>query len=202
MEGAAYDEQFDRWEFRTWLCRRFQMTSEASVHDMSIIESFSTSDVDAFHQYFSLLTEFLSATENKGNAMAESETDHKMVRQDFAEMMKAIRQRPPMYLGSATFQGFTSYLMGDERAQLDFGFAADEGRAVFRDFQKWVEIEHNNFKVHRPWFKIVEFWCISDSSAYTLFLKWLDLYLEQIGKPGLFGPIPSTTTGIVSRQIH
>lgn len=59
-----------------------------------------------------------------------------MAREDFAEMMKAIRQRPAMYLGNATFLGFSSYLMGDERAQLDSGFAGDEGRAVFRDFQK------------------------------------------------------------------
>jgi hypothetical protein len=202
MEGAPYDEQFDRWGFRTWLCRRFQMTSEASVHDMSIIESFSTSEVDAFHQYFALLAEFLSAAESKGNAIAKSATDHKMAKQDFAEMMIAIRERPPMYLGNATFLGLSSYLMGDERAQLDLGFAVDEGRAVFRDFQKWVEIEQNNFKLRRPWFKIVEFWSMGDNSAYTLFLKWLDLYSRQIGKPGLFGPIPARTVGIISRQIH
>jgi hypothetical protein len=208
MEGAPYEWQYDHWEFRAWLCRHFQMSSEASIHDIGIIELFSTSEADAFHRHFALLAEFLSTADGAKEEGAMSLVDSKIERRDFAEMAKAIRHCPAMYLGSASFLGFSSYLMGDERAQLDLGFAVDEGRAIFRDFQKWVEIEQNNFKLHRPWFKIIEFWSAgsdcghTSSGAYTLFFKWLDRYTEQIGKPGLFGPIPPTAAGPISRQIH
>ena len=126
MEGAPYEWQYDHWEFRAWLCRHFQMSSEASIHDIGIIELFSTSEVDAFHRHFALLAEFLSTADGAKEESAKSLVDSKMERQDFVEMAKAIRHCPAMYLGSASFLGFSSYLMGDERAQLEMQRADKE----------------------------------------------------------------------------
>lgn len=200
MEGVPYDWQYDRWAFNTWLYKRFQMTHKKPIRSIKIMELFSIDDADAFHQHFALLAEFLLTPEN-----AKFHVDPKKARRDFLEMVKDIRHRFVVHPKTATFLELSSYLMGDERAQLELGLAVDEGRATFRDFQEWVEVEKNSSKLRRPWFKIIEFSSggrDSDNPACSLFFDWLDQYAIHICKPGLFEPIPRRTAGKVSRQVH
>jgi YD repeat-containing protein len=136
MEGRHQDWGFDRREFQEWLCSRFHLDGAAAVGDTGIVSSYSRDDEDAFYNYFAFLDEFRSSTHSQ-KRFTPWEAQHK----DFIGVIKAIRERPAMYLGHATFRGCYSYLMGDERAQKDLSLPEDEGRSLFRNFQKWVQIQ-------------------------------------------------------------
>jgi hypothetical protein len=186
MEGQPHDWQYDRDEFHDWLATRFQLMSAQALAGTSIVASFAYGEADAFSSYFALLKEFLSLGPKRLRTPSET-----LDRKDFIEMMKSIRRRPAMYIGSASFLGCCSYLMGDERAYQDLGLSGDEGRDVFRSFQQWIENEKNRSGIHRPWFKVVQFWsggvdCGENAGAYKLFLSWLDEYVKKVGRPGLF----------------
>jgi len=139
------------------------------------------------------LEEFLTLG-HAGKGYSESSTPE---RKTFLEIVKAIREGPGMYLGHATFLGCCSYLAGDERASRDLELPSDEGRAVYRDFQLWVERQKNS-GLPRPWFKGIEFWSggidcgHTSNGAFAVFFKWLDQYAEQIGRPGLFRGAPES----------
>jgi hypothetical protein len=142
--------------------------------------------VDAFYKYFSLLDEFLPMGRTHGHPESPATK-----RKSFAEIVKAIRERPGMYLGSPTFFGCHSYLSGDERAYLDLQLPVDETRAVFYGFKRWVETEKNR-ALPRPWFKVITFWSMgldcghARSGAFSRFYDWLDEYTERVGQRELF----------------
>ena len=159
------------------------------IADIAIVSSFYGNESEAFDAYFALLEEFLSESH-----LPESKIEWQMGKKIFVSIVKAIREKPPLYLGHATFLGLSSYLMGDDRAYEDLGLAADEGRETFRAFREWVETDKNRLGLKRPWFKIIEFWSggidcgHTDGGAFTLFFSWLDRYTKQIDKPNLFVP--------------
>jgi len=111
MEGKPHDWQFDRKEFWEWLTSRFQLHGADNIGDTTIVSSGSVSEVDAFYNYFALLDEFLQQVPPR------SQPDNPASkRRNFVETLRAIRERPAMYLGGPTFFGCCSYLMGDELA--------------------------------------------------------------------------------------
>jgi hypothetical protein len=188
LEGMIFDWGLNGREFHRWLCGRFRQSYAESIADITIVSSHSTNEVDAFQRYFSLLNEYID----------EGQPVEKPIKwdgepADFAGVIKAIRDKPALYIGSASFLCCSAYLMGDERAFLDLQLSGEKSREVFREFQTWVETEKSHSETYRPWFKVIEFWSggLDSSShprfgAFSLFFSWLDEYSENIGKPGLF----------------
>lgn len=197
MEGRSMNWQYDRRSFHRWLCRRFELQFAEPIADTTIVASFSISEEDAFHKYFALLEECLRS-EDRG----EQSSSIDLEKMNFAQTVKAIRQRPGLHIGYPTFLGCCSYLRGDEHASQDLRLPPDEGREIFRGFQEWVEREKNQAGQKRPWIKVIEFWgggidCgHTTSGAWSLFWKWFDQYTKLIGKEQLFGaPTDSPKTG-------
>jgi hypothetical protein len=185
MEGKPHDWQFDRKEFWEWLTSRFQLHGADSIGDTTIVSSFSASDVDAFHNYFALLDEFLRKVPPRNQPDNPASK-----RMNFVETLRAIRERPAMYLGGPTFFGCCSYLMGDELAYRELQLPMDEGRVVFDGFKQWVETEKNR-ALPRSWFKVISFWSMADcghtkSGAFSVFYEWLDEYASERGEPEVF----------------
>ena len=192
MEGKLHDWQFDRKEYWNWLTSRFQVRDADSIGEIGIISSFCANDVDAFYTYFTLLEEFLQL----GHAPRHQENPAPK-QKCFAEIVKSIRERPGMYLGSSTFFGCYSYLSGDERAYQDLQLPADNTRAVFDGFKQWVEIEKNR-ALPRPWFKVITFRSMGldcghvSGGAFSRFYDWLDEYAEKVVQPNIVsrpGPV-------------
>jgi hypothetical protein len=196
-EGKTENWGQTRWAFHKWLCGRFHLQYAESTADTTIVTSFSSSQADAFQMYFALLEEYLSVAGPIDEAQAIE-----VERMDFAQMMVAIRQRPALYLGRATFLGFSSYLMGDERACMDLKLSAEESRRIFKEFQAWVEREKSHSSLRRPWFKVIEYcaWGIdcghTNRGAWSIFWEWLDEYTGSIGQPNLFGGIAEASQTI------
>jgi hypothetical protein len=186
MEGKQCSLEFDARKYWEWLNERFQLSGAGAIGDISIVSSFSANDTEAFHKYFSLLDEFLHL-EHAGDL---NNRHLKIEKRNFVETIKAIRERPAMYLGSSTFLGLCSYLMGDEHAHRDLKLPVDDGRIVFDGFKQWVETEKNR-ALPRPWFRVISFRSMGDcghtqSGAFSIFYKWLDQYASKTGKPKLF----------------
>lgn len=187
MEGKTHDWQYDPRKYWEWLVDRFQLEGAAALNDISIVSSFSATDTEAFHRYFELLDEFVQEVDSR-----KPPAPWKSDRHDFAGMMRAIRERPAMYLGSSSFRALHCYLLGDEHAFRDLELQADECRAKFEAFKGWVELTKNK-ALPRPWFKVIEFWSmgidcghIPKSGALSLFFSWLDRYAKEIGEAELF----------------
>jgi hypothetical protein len=137
-EGKPHDWRFDRRKFLEWLTLRFEMRIPSSLNEINIIESFSSSDTNAFYKYFSLLDEYLRSKD-----VEEVWASPQMERLNLVDLIKAIRERPAMYIGSSSFRGCYSFLLGDERAYKDLQIPVGEDRAVFEGFKKWVETKKN-----------------------------------------------------------
>jgi hypothetical protein len=96
-----------------------------------------------------------------------------------------------MYLGTATFFGCCSFLVGDELASRDLHLPVDDSRNVFDGFKQWVETEKNR-ALPRPWFKVISFWSRDldcghvKSGAFSRFYDWLDEYAGIVGQHNLF----------------
>jgi hypothetical protein len=188
MEGSPYDREFDRVGFWDWLAERYHLKGARAIDAFTVISSFSANEAEAFHKYFELLEEFC-ATQPARVPTPEPKPD----RMDFAGLLKAIRQRPAMYLGYPSFRALRAYLAGDDRAYRDLQLSEDEGRNLIRGFSDWIEGEKNN-ALARPWFKVIEFWsggmdCGHDpkAGAFSLFFRWLDAYAANVGRPEFFG---------------
>jgi hypothetical protein len=185
-EGRPHGWQFDRKEFWKWLVSHFQLRGADSIGDINIVSSFSPNEVDAFYNYFALLDEFL-----RSSSAPNQPEDSGPKRKSFVEVLRAIRERPEMYLGGPTFFGCYSYLLGDGRAHLDLHLPMDDARNVFDGFKRWVETEKNR-ALPRPWFKVISFWSMgldcgyTKNSAFSRFYEWLDEYAETVGQPELF----------------
>lgn len=187
MEGKTHDWQYDPRKYWEWLGDRFQLEGADALNDISVVSSFSATDIEAFHRYFELLEEFVQQGDPRTTPVY-----WKSERLDFVDTMKAIRERPSMYLGSSSFRALHAYLLGDERAFRDLELPPDEGRVKFETFKRWVELTKNK-AMPRPWFKVIEFWSMGidcghnpKSGALSLFFSWLDQYAKEIGEDELF----------------
>jgi hypothetical protein len=191
MEGKTHDWQYDPRKYWEWLADRFHLEGAGALNDISIVSSFSATDIEAFHRYFELLDEFVQEGHPR-----KPPTPWKSERRDFAGMMRALRERPAMYLGCSSFRALHCFLSGDEHAFRDLGLPADESRATFESFKRWVELTRNK-ALPRPWFKVIEFWSMGidcghnpKSGALSLFFSWLDQYAKEIGEEELFAVKP------------
>lgn len=162
------------------------MQGADALNDVSTVSSFAANDVDAFYAYFVLLDEFLRLTPAR-----KQTTSGALETRSFADIMRALRERPALYIGGPSFRACYSYLMGDERAHRDLQLTSDDGRRVFEDFKSWVEKEKNR-ALPRPWFKVISFWSMgvdcghTEGGAFSVLFKWLAEYTTKIGRPELF----------------
>ncbi|MFC5863823.1 hypothetical protein ACFPT7_16060 [Acidicapsa dinghuensis] len=181
-DQGSFAPAFDRMDFHRWLCDRFQILYASPIADVSIVSSFFLSEETAFYKYFDLLEEYLRSQEAKSPDVYVFSGE----KEGFAGLVRGARKCPAMYIGSQTFLGFCSMLMGDIFATVEMGSDFDAGQLLFIKFQKWVEATKNHSEQFRHWFKIVNFWSIDDHSAYTLFCAWLDEFSKEAGNPDIF----------------
>ncbi|ABF41146.1 hypothetical protein Acid345_2145 [Candidatus Koribacter versatilis Ellin345] len=180
-EGTLFDLQFDGHGFHKFVCAKFHLLSHAASTSSSlIITSYSANDSEAFDRYFDLLQEYLS-----GAPPHLPERINGRVIRTFIERMKAIRERPAMFLGWRSFYALKFYLRGYERARADLPVSTDAERELMSEFCRWVERE-KNYGDPRPWFKIIECWGWTDPGSFKLFFAFLDGYVKEIGRPDLF----------------
>jgi hypothetical protein len=188
LEGRRLEDDVDNQEFDLCVRRRFGV-DRAYFNLMTIIGSFAANDAEAFHDYFSLRDEFLSTAPSEVNA---TQTLIAIEHLNLVQLLKKIRERPPLYLGDTCFRSLYLTLMGDERAFLDLGLPQGDDRRIFSEFKSWVEREKNEAGRPRPWHVIISYYGIGGDcghtklGALTLSYEWLDEFASEIGQPDLF----------------
>lgn len=174
-------------EFEFWLRDKFGIKQDGWNIDR-IIDSFSSSNAEAFENFFSLRDEFLQTAEAESQSGPwEAHYEHR----DLIHMLKSVRERPAMYFGNTHFRNFYLMMLGDERAFTDLGLIPGNDREIWMEFKNWVEKTQNDAHIRRPWHKIISYWGGSGESALELFYKWLDEFAASIGQPELF-QVPQT----------
>jgi hypothetical protein len=184
LEGRFFDDDFHGRgrEFEDWIRARFSVPPD-SCNVVCIIDSFSGNNEDAFYFYFALRDEFLKSTESNSREAPPSIQSEPA---DLIQLLKKIRERPPLYFGTTHFQDFYLLMLGDERAFSDLGLAPGLDRKIWAEFKSWMEETQNKASIRRPWHKIISYWGGSGESALKLFYKWLDQFAATIGQPDLF----------------
>lgn len=174
-------------EFEFWLREKFGIDQDACNVDR-IIDSFSSSNVEAFENFFALRDEFLHTVKtDPQDGQWEVQYEH----HDLIHILKGVRERPPMYFGNTHFRNFYLMMLGDERAFADLGLVPGNDRKIWAEFKNWVEKTKNKAHISRPWHKIISYWGGSGEYALELFYKWLDEFAATIGQPELF-QVPQT----------
>jgi hypothetical protein len=174
-------------EFEFWLRDKYDIKRDSWGPDR-IIDSFSSSNVEAFENFFALRDEFLQAMEaDSKNGPREVHYEH----HDLIYILKSARERPAMYFGNTHFRNFYLMMLGDERAFTDLGLVQGDDRKIWVEFKSWVEKNENKARLGRPWHKIISYWGGSGERALELFYKWLDEFAATIGQPELF-QVPQT----------
>jgi hypothetical protein len=188
MEGHSLEDDVDDQAFDSWIRARFGV-SRAFFNNISIVRSFAANDAEAFHDYFALRDEFLRTANTHEKPAKKPPTVERMNQID---LLKKIRERPALYLGTASFRSCSWFLMGEERAYSDLGLPVGEDRKIFSEFKEWVEQIKNNAGRPRPWHVIVSYYgtgCDCGNTvtgAFTLFYRWLDKFAATRGQPSLF----------------
>ena len=129
MEGHSLEDDIDHQEFDSWIRARFGV-SRSYFNIISVVRSFAASDAEAFHDFFALRDEFLRTVNGyKKPAPALLAIE----RLNLIDLLKKIRERPPLYLGSASFRRCNLLLMGDEHAYSDLSLPLSDDRKIFSE---------------------------------------------------------------------
>lgn len=184
MECSLPDDDFGGRlrEFEFWLRDKYGIKAD-SLNVDSIIDSFSSNNVEAFESFFALRDEFLQTV--KADPQDGAREVH-FEYHDLIYMLKGIRERPAMYFGNTHFRNFYLMMLGDARAFSDLGLPPGNDRKIWAEFRSWLEKTKNKANINRPWHKIVSYWGGSGEYALELFYKWLDEFAGTIGQPELF----------------
>jgi hypothetical protein len=191
FEDCSFDDDLNDLsrEFDTWIRSRFGLGNSTAFNVYTIIASYSANDFEAFHDYFALRDEFLSSA---SKPVATRKPPVNAERVTLVQLLKKIRERPPLYLGDTSFRKCYLLLMGDERAYSDMGLAPGEDRKLFAEFKNWVQKEKNKAVRPRSWHAIISIYGSQGDcghvkhGAFSLFYEWLDEFSSSIGRPELF----------------
>jgi hypothetical protein len=187
-EGHSLEDDVDHQAFDCWLRARFGV-SKSYFNIFAIVQSFASNDAKAFDDFFALRDEFLRTADTH----KRSDSIHWPIEQvTLIDLLKKIRERPPLYFGSASFRSCNWFLMGEERAYSDLSLPLGDDRKIFSEFKRWVEQHKNEAGLPRSWHVIVSYYGIGGdcghtvNGAFTLFYRWLDEFAATRGEPGLF----------------
>jgi hypothetical protein len=175
-------------EFDAWVRERFGV-SRSYFNVFSVIESFAANGSEAFETFWTMRNEFLSGCTSPEEVVPVTKPEKHL---NLLELIRAIRERPGLYLGRCSFRHFYLHIMGDERAWLDCGLAQGEDRRIFSDFKGWVEKKKNQAGHPRLWYNIISYYGVgcdcgyTKDGAFTLLYRWLDEFASEIGQPDLF----------------
>ncbi|BAY91453.1 MULTISPECIES: hypothetical protein [unclassified Tolypothrix] len=90
------------------------------------------------------------------------------------EILQKIRNKPGMYIGSASVSDLFHFLVGFKTALRELGIAATkEEMDFYREFQPWVQKKYH-VSTSNSWAKIIMLHCKSEQEGFNTFYKLLE----------------------------
>lgn len=179
-----------------FVCEKYKVPSNRSSYNVALF--YSQNDADAFDFWFDCVNEFAlekKANSHLNNFYHEKSKDHKKMfaqsrNVDFFTFLKAILERPEMYVGSKSFTFIISLISGWIRVTEDFDLQQNEQEKTFKNFQKYIEerpigLRANGYSNLPPipaWNKIIWFWSSlvpDEEKSLEMFAKYFDEFAFQ-----------------------
>ncbi|MCV3212370.1 hypothetical protein OGM63_02295 [Plectonema radiosum NIES-515] len=169
--------------FGDWMQERVETTVPRSWDAIFLFTH--GSERNAFYSFFELFEEFLKHKESYQNQKDEAEENLKSNMKNwksgtynFYKLLKDIKKRPAMYLGTTSITRLDMALRGYKVARTEVGLAATEEEIQFEGFQKWVQ-EKYEIKSNQSWAKIILFFSMDEHEALERFFELFEEYQNR-----------------------
>ena len=94
------------------------------------------------------------------------------------DLLQNIKEKPGMYLGSASVTDLFIFLCGYKCACREMGLPLSEQEKEFREFQPWLQ-EKFKISTSASWAKIIMLYSTNESYGLELFFKLLAEFLHR-----------------------
>ncbi|BAZ14908.1 hypothetical protein NIES4071_67780 [Calothrix sp. NIES-4071] len=95
------------------------------------------------------------------------------------ELLEKIKQRPGMYLGTASITSLRMFLVGYQFARREMRLENQESESDFyKNFQPWLQ-QKFDVKTVNSWDKIILLYSVDEKEAFTYFFQLLDEFLKR-----------------------
>ena len=96
----------------------------------------------------------------------------------YNELLRSIKKRPGMYLGTSSITRLDMLLRGYNLARREAGIAPTEQEKEFEGFQSWIQ-EKYDIKLGQSWAKIILFYSVDEYEALEKFFELFEEYLDR-----------------------
>lgn len=168
--------------FHEWMQERAK--TKVSQSWAGIILFLCGSERNAFYSFFELFERFLKQkeeskiqeTEEKSSATEDNST---FLQFDiYNELLKGIKKRPSMYLGTNSVTRLDMVLRGYSLARREVGVPPTEPEREFSGFQSWIQ-EKYEIKSNQSWAKIILFFSMDEHEALERFFELYEEYKNR-----------------------
>ncbi|MCW5316268.1 hypothetical protein GTQ43_21350 [Nostoc sp. KVJ3] len=167
--------------FNEWMQERAK--TNVSQSWAGIILFGSGSERTAFYRFFEEFDQFLK--QKNSSKIQESEDVFKL-RQDLSfrqfdiydEILKGIKKRPGMFLGTSSITKLDMLLRGYSLARREGGIPPTEPEREFEGFQSWIQ-EKYGINSGQSWSKIILFYSVDEYEALQKFFELFEEYLNR-----------------------
>ncbi|AFY41198.1 hypothetical protein [Nostoc sp. PCC 7107] len=166
--------------FQDWIQEK--ANTQVSQSWSGIILFGSGTERIAFYRFFEEFEQFLnqknsSKTQESEEKYSTTEDNLRFRQLDiYDEILKGVKKRPGMFLGSSSITKLDMVLRGASLARREAGVAPTKSEKSFEGFQSWIQ-EKYGIKTGQSWAKIILFYSIDE---YEALQKFFELYEEYI----------------------
>ncbi|AVH65879.1 hypothetical protein CDG77_21545 [Nostoc sp. 'Peltigera membranacea cyanobiont' 213] len=168
--------------FNEWMQERAKITVSRSWSE--IIMFLCHTERNAFYRFFEEYEKFLKH-KNDSKILEREEKysptkDNSKFRQFdiYDEILKGIKKRPGMYLGSSSITRLDMLLRGYSLSRREVGILPTEPEREFEGFQSWIK-EKYGINSGQSWAKIILFYSVDEHEALQKFFELFEEYLNQ-----------------------
>ncbi|MEH1898054.1 MAG: hypothetical protein V7K94_22680 [Nostoc sp.] len=168
--------------FQDWMQQREKIKVSNSWSEIILFDS--RSERSAFYRFFELFEEFIKLKDSSKNQEGKEQYSATEENSRFSnfdiydEILKGIKKRPGMFLGTRSITKLDMFLRGYSLGRKEVGVPPTEPEREFEGFQSWVQ-EKYGINSGQSWSKIILFYSVDEYEALQKFFELFEEYLNR-----------------------